>query len=195
MTASSATRTRARLARRKPTVRIYYGPPGREKSLWWTVPVRDAKTKVRINGTVADALSGAPGVTIGCHLSNAARNNATAFPHACVMVAFTRSRALAITKIRGGQPKSCVRYEHSYKDIVELNDTDRNRDRIRQNPKLANREFVLRPPRKCPSRPSAGGEDRTGERTGENHVRVWRGALKRAQDANLINAGLETAMV
>jgi hypothetical protein len=181
--------SRKRVKSRK-TARIYYGVSDGEE-LFWRVTVEDAKNVVKMPGSLIDALSGKAGATIGCHLSNCAQRNANVFPHAVKMASFTKSTALIITAIKNGQPAHAVRYRHEYSELVDLNDTDKNRRKVKANPKLAERTFTLYPPQV--PRSARPGQSRPGGPslvTGEKRAVVPRGALARAQRAGLINAAI-----
>src|ERR1700758_2547003 len=107
------------------TRRIYYGPPGAETSLWWSVKVSDARKPVTVNGNVLHALKGHPGVTIGCGLSNMAidKANAAAFPHPVHLASFTKSTAMIVDRLnKDGSPAHAVLYGHSYGHITDRND-------------------------------------------------------------------------
>lgn len=184
-----------RKAKAKPrkTMRIYYGT-GKVK-LYWTVRVHDAKKDVEMEGTLWDAINGTPGETIGCQLSNCTLNNATKFPHPCILPSFTKDVCAIIDRVVDGAPSHAVRYVHGYGDIVELNDTDKTKQKIRQNPGLAERTFVLRAPR---GNKKKGAVRRTNTTTGNNSgvksPLVPRGALARARKANLVTADLERVL-
>src|SRR5665213_2391650 len=98
--------------RKSRTARIYYGE--KPMTLYWTVKVRDATRSSRINGTLAEALVGEPGRTLGCHLSVTAQDHPEAFPHPVLLVSITRSRALVVEKITKGKPSHAVKYAHNY---------------------------------------------------------------------------------
>lgn len=181
--------SRARkLAKSRRSAKIYFG-----RNLYWTVKVSDARQPVVIKGTVADALRGTPGETIGCHLSNCALRNSKAFPHPVELVAFTKTAAYAVDRFSNGQAVHAVRYKHDYKDWVELNDKDKGKTVIREHPEWAEREFVLKVPRRHPSMAGSGrrGTDRD---TGTRKPYVPKGALARAQAAGLVTASLGRAM-
>jgi hypothetical protein len=76
--------------------RIYYGPPGKETSMWWTVQVSAATKTVTINGNVLHALKALAGVTVGCAFSRMAADEANrdCFPHPVYLAAFTKSTAI-----------------------------------------------------------------------------------------------------
>ena len=179
-----------RKQQRRATARIYYGDHRTQPVLYWTVKVRLAKKPVTIDGTLLDAIRGTPGSTIGCHLSNCAHRNTDAFEHPCYFAAFTKTTCLVVEKITRGQPSHAVKYRHGYGDLVEINDKKVNNRFIRRHPELAERQFVLRPPRKM--RPL--GRDHTSTYAAPYHKRalVPRGALKRAIDAGLVSPGLVT---
>jgi polyisoprenoid-binding protein YceI len=64
------------------TTRLYYGLHAETgKRLYWTLKVRNSTKSVKLNGTVEDAMTGGAGVSIGCHLSNTAKNNRDKFGH------------------------------------------------------------------------------------------------------------------
>lgn len=132
------------------TRRIYYGPPGKETSLWWTVRVTDARKNVVVNGALVHAIKGRAGVTIGCALSNTTfdRKNAKAFPHPVYLSVFTKSTALIVDKLGpNGSPSHAVRYGHSYRWVTDANDTGTLKKLAKEDPDLMQRPFLLRPPR------------------------------------------------
>ena len=155
----------------------------------------DAKKDVVVNGTLKDALLGTPGQTIGCHLSHCALNNAKLFPHPFILASFTASTCSIVTKITNGAPSRAVRYIHSYGKFVDLNDTDKNKDTILKNPKLANRSFVLRAPAGNYRRGARHRVNTTaGKSNGASSHVVPRGALARARKAGLVTADLSSAL-
>jgi hypothetical protein len=178
------------MAKRKPlrTTRIYYGfDPNDGEHLYWTVPIDDAVKKVLINGTLADAMTGKPGLTIGCHLSNCALRNAEEFPHPVKFVAFTRRSCYVIDKIKNGKPAHAVRYKHYYSDWVDLNDKDQAKTVLNDHPEMAEREFVLHIPLKRSSKKTG---PHVSARPTEHFPHIPSGALRRARDAGLIHADL-----
>lgn len=183
--------------RPRKTMRIVYGT-GKHR-LYWTVRVSDAKKDVVVNGSLMDALRGTPGETIGCHLSNCAVRNASSFPHECHLASFTRHTCAIVDKISNGAPSHAVRYMHNYGDLVDLNDTDKEKKKIRENPKLAEASYILKAPRglvmlgsshtvKGVSHKPAGKIDHS-----RTHL-VPRGALLRARRAGLVTADLANAI-
>lgn len=177
------------------TKRIYFGPPGKEKSLYWTVKVRNAKKAVRINGSVADALAGISGVTIGCALENTVRANPNAFPHPVLLGAVTKRTALIVdSRNADGTPKTAVLYEHNHGRFVDLNDTGDLKKMVKENPKLMERQFMLLPPAK---RKPLGISRNSGVKKphdGNGAVIVPRGALRRAQKAGLVGEHMASAL-
>src|SRR5262245_57998651 len=78
--------------RRRKTLRVYYGVNKYTgKHFDWTVPFPDARRDVVMKGTLADAMMGKAGQTIGCHLSHAAARNRSLFPHGFEFAAFTKA--------------------------------------------------------------------------------------------------------
>lgn len=174
------------------TKRIYYGPEGRETSIWWTVKVSDAKKPVSINGGLFHALRGYAGSTIGCGLSNMAvdKANAAAFPHPVFLASFTKNTALIVDKLKAnGEPAHAIRYVHSYGRITDRNDNRTLKKLVREDPSIIERPFTLRPPReRKPSGPNSGktaSKDR-GERE-NSRAFIPRGALARAVKAGRIS--------
>lgn len=177
--------------RPKHTARIYYGAnPASAEALYWPVRVKHATKGVQINGSVIDALKGARGTVIGCHLSQCAMRNADHFPHPCKFAAFTRTTALIVTKIKGGKPVEAVLYNHGYSRLVDLNDTDISKKYVHDHPELADRKFTLRPPQKTrkANPPRGTQEHRNGD--GTKSAVVPKGALRRAVQAGLVSAGV-----
>lgn len=176
----------------KRTKRIYYGPEGRETSIWWTVKVSDAKNPVTINGNVLHALKGYAGVTIGCGLSNMAadKTNAKAFPHPVHLASFTKSTALLVDKLKkDGSPAHAILYRHSYGWVTDRNDTKVLKQMVREDPTLMERPFNLRPPSKkrVPSGRTAGQTDPDERgKSKRGQAFVPRGALARAVKAGRI---------
>ena len=184
--------------RKRMTVRIYYGVNKHniKDHFYWTVPVTLAKQDVEMRGTIADALSGEPGVTIGCHLSNVALNNRKVFSHDVIMAAFTKSRAAIIDKVAGGKPVHCWLYEHHAGNWVDLNDEDSTKEFVKLHPELEGKKFILHAPRKRPA--GSGGSNRTAlqpKRGSGEAFKLARGALRRAQKANLVAPGMESVLI
>lgn len=188
----------AKKRRKRLTVRIYYGVNkyNVKEHFYWTVPATLAKKDVVMRGTMADALAGEPGLTIGCHLSNVAKNNRNAFPHNFLMAAFIKSRAAVVDKVAGGKPAHCWLYEHSAGDWVDLNDEDKSKNIVKLHPELEGKEFVLRAPRK--RAPGSGGGNKTAlqpKRGANEAFRLARGALGRAEKAGLIDRGMKSVLI
>ena len=178
--------------RPKKTARIYYGPDTDPKSLWWTVIVRDAVRAVKVNGSLADAMAGTPGTTIGCHLSRCVKRHHALFGHACFFASFTQTTCLIVTRIKNGKPTHAVRYGHSCGDLVELNDKDPSKSYLKEHPEIAERSFYLRPP--TTHKPQRGTHTRqiNPSKVGtKSQHSMFQGALKRAVDAGLISRGME----
>jgi hypothetical protein len=190
--------TKPKVGRPSKRARIYYGRDEEGEPLFWTVKVRDGKRKVNMNGSLADAMAGAAGTTIGCHLSVCCQRNAAEFEkqagHACKMASFTSNTALIVTKIKNGQPVEAVRYAHSYGQLVALNDTDPKKNYLKKTPDLVEREFTLKPPQKRAVPGAHNSKNVSAERAGSKRQMVPRGALKRAVDAGLVNPGLMAAI-
>lgn len=175
-----------KLRRRIRTKRIYYGPPGKETSMYWPVKYTDATADVKINGNIAHALSSFAGSTIGCTMSNCAIENAKAFPHPALLVVFTKSTCLVVDKVdRQGQPCHVVRYGHCYGRIIEANDKGIIKKIVKDDPTFMEREFILTPPRV--QRPTGPHANHATHSKRTNRTYVPRGALKRAEDAGLIS--------
>jgi hypothetical protein len=176
--------------RRKQSAIIRYGKWKGGKAAGWRVRTTDATSSVKIDGTFMDAIKSCEGVSIGCHLSNVAQNNEDKFPHPCILVAFVKTRCYVVDKTNKlGVPIHAVRYSHDYADWVDLNDTDHNKDKIRHNPHIAERSFILSPPPKY--KPQASRRPNVRRiRTGTQQPRVARGALQRAKKAGLVADGV-----
>jgi hypothetical protein len=180
-------------SKRRKFKKIFYGPPGNTE-LFWKVKIKPATKPVRINGTLDHALSGLKGRTVGCHMSDCAMGNKSAFGHPVLMAVFTRKTCTIITKLRDGKPDEAIEYYHDYSDLVMLNDKDEFKKHIRANPHLANRTFILRPPEKIrPGRPG-GVFPRAAATTGSKRSYAPRGALKRAVDAGFVDIGVAKAL-
>lgn len=183
----------AKRRKRRDFGRIYYGT--NNTKLFWKVKINNATKDVVLNGSLLDAIKGKPGQTIGCHLSNCALRNQSAFPHPVHMAAFTRSSALVVDKITDGRPSHAVRYRHQYAALVDLNDTDHGKSYLKKHPEVAEREFILRKPVAHKSAPvGSGGKNDTRRSHSTGGHRVPRGALRRAQAAGLITADLAKAI-
>lgn len=170
------------------TVRLYTGlDETTGEPLYITLKVRNAVKPVTLNGTVEDAMRGKPGLSIGCHLSETAKANKDAFGFRVYYVSFTKSVALAITKIRNGQFSECVRYKHNYGKFVDLNDKDPSKAFVKAHPKLFNRQFTLLPYKVQENhwKPEYGRPE-TGERAKD---KAMRGELARLRKAGLLNVG------
>lgn len=173
------------------TRRIYYGPPGNEQSLWWTVRVTDARRPVTVNGDVLHALKGQPGVTIGCGLSNMAidRRNAKAFPHPVYLACFTKTTAFLVDRLRkNGSPEHAVVYRHSYGHITDRNDDDTLKKMVTDDPSIMERSFTLRVPSVRPPSGATAGQTKKEDKgkSGHGQAFVPRGALARAVKAGRI---------
>jgi hypothetical protein len=172
------------------TRRIYYGPPGHERSAYWTVRVTRAKNPVIINGSVMHALKAYAGVTIGCALSYVATDpkNKNSIPHKVYIASATKSTMLLVDKLkRNGEPMHAVWYAHSYPWIVEWNDAGTLKQLVKEDPSIMEREFTLRPPRRARiGGGEGGGQHDGGGGKGASVAIVHRGALARAVKAKLI---------
>ena len=171
------------------TTRLYYGlHPETGKPLYWTLKVKNATRAVKLNGTIKDAMQGKPGLSIGCHLSNVAKANKEKFGHPVLYISFSKTGALAITKIVKGTPCACVRYRHGYGRYVDLNDTDPTKSVVRAHPELFDRQFILRPykPGKPHHKPEYGRRE-TGKRAS---AQLARGELRRLKNAGLVHLAI-----
>jgi hypothetical protein len=170
--------------------RIYYGPEGKETSLYWTVKVSDATALVTVNGALIHALRSTAGVTIGCGLSNMAIDNADQFRHPVYLASFTKTGALLVDRLKkDGSPAHAVRYRHHYAHITDANDRGILKRMAKEDPAIMEREFTLYPPTK--NRPSGKNAGKTPrERRGKtDHGKsfVPRGALARAVRAGRLH--------
>lgn len=181
----------------KPTKRprrIYYGPPGAETSMWWTVRVSPAKEDVTLEGSIDDLLSSTSHTTIGCAISLMGKREKSKFPHPVVIVAVTKSTMLVVDKKNAsGQPNHAVEYYHDYSYLVGLNDLD-DAERAKaikvlskDHPELLEQKFKFRAPGKKKWN-SIGGANNPSPKppTGRNTAVVHRGALERAVRSGLI---------
>lgn len=177
-----------RAAVRRRRVCIDYGPPGREKKVRWPITVTDARRNVTITGNLAAALRAHPGVTIGCALSEFARENAEAFGHPVLLVSVNPSNMVVVDRQdRNGQPTHGVRYLHSYgRTIVDNNDTGALRALAREKPGLVERDFILRAPKARRQVPGTHDHGNRANPSTTRRVFVPRGALRRAVKAGLI---------
>src|SRR4030095_1117166 len=182
--------------RKKPNNRakIYYSYDPEPRLYWW-VKVKNATTSVKLKGSLAHALLGYPGMTVACHLANCSTDkiNKSAFPHPCHLASFNPTTAFIVTKFKDGAAVEAVRYLHSYRYLVELNDKKINNDFIKEHPDLAERSFILRPYKKQPRR----GGTHTGTHEARPkiaHLINHRGALGRAQLAGLISRPVAEAI-
>ena len=178
---------RQRKIKQRNNVLIRLGTTPDGDPIFWACPVSDAKEPITMDGTLADALAGKPGLTIGCHLSNCATRNAQSFPHPVIYAVFTKSKAYIIDRWNksNGRPAHCVRYAHSLGRFVDLNDKDGKKKLIRKYPEIVERTFVLHPPRKRPSQ-SETSVGHSKNITNERRPVVPYGALRRAKEAGLI---------
>lgn len=169
------------------TKRIYYGPEGHETSMWWTVRITDAKHPVTINGTAAAALRAHRGVTVGCALSETARECAKDFGHPVFLVSVTKSTLLAVDQNhKDGSPAHAIVYGHSYSNIVEDNDTGKLKKLVKDNPEIMERPFNLRPPRRRPRERGTHDKGTPDNRAHDRRAYVPKGALARAVRAGRI---------
>jgi hypothetical protein len=181
-------------------VRVYLGEMkdgGKPPS--YRVRVKYARKPVRINGKLEHAIKGQPGVTVGCHLSYCAFDNAKAFPHPVLFLpSLTKSRCVIITKWLKDDPYADalgVIYQHDYGDLVELNDKDFKKIYVKEHPEWVEREFVLRP------LPEGSHKRKDGKRSvphgiddGSKRSYIPRGALKRATDAGFLISAVAELM-
>lgn len=179
------------MAKRQSTVKIPFGPPGREGGLSFTARVTDAKRNVSINGRALDALRACRGVTIGCAISNTAMANVAAFPHKVYYAHITATCAYLVDKINSnGQPTHAVRYHHAYKHITEDNDTGAWKKMVAETPTLMERSFALRVPRTSkPTGPHATKRAATSTNLAPRNSGA-RGAIRRAKKAGFISDGV-----
>jgi len=177
-----------RKIKKRPHVLIHLGLTPTGDKMFWRVPVSDAKVDVTLNGTLADALTGKPGVTIGCHLSNCATRNKNEFPHPVFYAVFTKTKAYIIDRWskRTGSPSHCVRYSHNLGLFVDLNDKDGKKKLVKQHPEIVERTFVLHPPQKRPSQSNIEEGARKKNVTNDRRPVMPYGALRRAKEAGLI---------
>lgn len=186
MTVIKSRRRKQQPRRKRQMTRIYYGPDGHETSMWWTVPVTDAKTPVTINGTVAAALRAHPGVTVGCALSLTGMDDADQFGHDAFLVSVTKSTMLVVDRLaKDGSPAHAIRYGHNYGNIVERNDDGTLKELVKTNPQMMERPFHLKPPRKRPTGPHGGHKHGASGHSTRSFVHLH-GALDRAVKAGRI---------
>lgn len=172
--------------RKRQLSRIYYGPDGRETSMYWTVPVTDAKKPVTINGSAAAALRAHRGKTVGCALSLAGMENAEQFGHDVYLISVTKSTMLVVDRLnKDGSPAHAVRYGHGYGEIIDSNDDGTLKKIVKERPEIMERPFHLRPPRKRPTGPH-GEHTRTSVSGAHRVYAHQRGALARAVKAKRI---------
>jgi len=170
-----------RRRRRSEIGRMYYGPEGDEKSLYFKCKAKKATKGVVIQGTVAAALKAYKGVSVGCAMSFAAQDDASKFPHPAYLISVSGSTMRVVDALnRDGSPKSFVQYDHGYSRFVEMNDTEA----LKEHPEEFERPLHLRVPRKR-KRVEKTGEGTGGTRRASNVVR-HRGVMKRAITAGLI---------
>jgi hypothetical protein len=183
-------KTKAKKRKQNSVAKIYYNYP--DPPLYWKVRVINAEVSVTINGSLEHALKGYPGTTIACHLSNCgmAKENKSAFPHPCLLVAFTPTTAYVVTKFKHGKAVEAVRYSHSYSRLVHLNDTKVNDTFIKTHPEMFERSFTLRPWRKQIRR---GGLP-TGNGNSRPKIVADKGARLRAMKAGLITKPVAEAI-
>jgi hypothetical protein len=182
------------------TKRIYYGPPGNETALYWTVAVSDARQKVIIDGALRHALKGRSGLTIGCALSNTAFDpkNKSAFPHPVYMAVFNRTTALMVDKLgKNGAPSHAIKYDHSYSWVTDRNDDKTLKKIAADDPEVIERPFVLRPPKIRRGQQASRHPNRSNspnKRTIASHLEA-RGALARAIKAGHITKAAATQLI
>jgi len=124
--------------------------------------------------------------------------NADAFPHPCLLAAYSQSRTDIVSKLGpDGLPSECVRYQHHYGEYVELNDIDKHKEFIRANPHLAERPFTLGAilTKKRQIKQRVKGQKKMPVATGGFRKSfIPKGALKRAVDAGIISRAVAKAM-
>jgi hypothetical protein len=194
---------------KKPRRKVYRGRRerlywGRDKStgerLYFLVYVTHAKQNVKIQGNLMHAMMGEPGVTIGCHLSNCAWDNKEYFPHPVVWhPSFNASTCLVPDEIRNGQPYHCVKYEHDYNELVDLNDKDQAKTYVQEHPELVEREYTLKVPRKQKAQKKdkrkSGEHHKPTDPIPERSQVIPRGALRRAINAGLLPKVLDKTIL
>jgi len=176
------------------TARVYYGYAKDGTPLYWRVRVRNATRPVIVKNSLADAMAGTPGTTIGCHLSRCAQHNPKAFDHPVLLAAFSQTAAIILTDIVNGAPSAGIKYGHRVGRFVTLNDKDPKKLYLREHPEIAEVDFTLYPPKKLKKEFGAKPRYKDNAREGDKSFVVPRGALKRAIDARLILPGLESAI-
>ena len=167
------------------TTRLYYGLSKTGKPLYWTLKVKNATRPVKFKSTVEEAMKGRAGSTIGCHLSLAAMKDKDTFDFPVEYVAFTRTGALAVTKVVNGSPSHCVRYRHNYSKYVDLNDKDPTKKVVKEHPELFNRNFILHPYKTQENHWKAEyGRKETHVRK-KGQIKMVQSALRRMKDAGM----------
>lgn|SRR5262245_11574673 len=186
--------------KKRQTVRIPYGPPGDEKQMYWTVDVQPAKQVVSFDGSVEAAMNAYPGVSVGCAISNAAKDNPKDFPHPLYLMDVRKNVAHAVYDLnKDGSPRKAYTYAHNLGKLVDMNDTGELKEAVKDEPAIIERLLHLRPPRKQQSRraqpakkdPPDSKRDgpepgETSERQAAPPTRKYKGALRRAVKAGLI---------
>lgn len=125
----------------------------------------------------------------GNALSFAGMDNARQFPHPVKLVAFTKSTALVVDKLKkDGSPSHAILYAHSYGRFVERNDDGTLKKLVKDDPEIMERPFTLRPPRKQPPSGRTAGQTPADKKGQSDHARAFvpRGALARAVKAGRI---------
>lgn len=167
--------------------KIYYGPKGKETSMYWEVRVSRAKKPVVLNGTL---MQGAAGKSVGCGISDKANGQKSAFPHPVFLISVTATGLFAVDKKdRSGHPSHAVWYSHPYSWFVLANDTKQVEKLRETNPEKFEGPFYFNAPRKIRKGAGAGGIEKPPGPRGKlksPHV-VARGCLARARTAGFVD--------
>ena len=150
------------------------------------VKVRDAKSPVALDRTLADVMAGTEGMAVTCANAQCAmRLNGAAFPHEAHLVEFTDNRAFVVDKLnRQGVPISCVRYAHNEGAFQKEFDT-KGKQRLSKMSGVE-KTFVLMPPpkRKSPGHGVSHGGTSGTPRNDRKHP-LHKGAIARAERAGI----------
>jgi hypothetical protein len=152
--------------------------------MFWEVKISRAKRPVVLLGPLKQ---GRPGTSIGCGISELARNQPDAFPHKAYLVSVIKTSMFVVDKLdHRGLPAHAVWYKNRYGWVVLANDTKELATFCRENPEALKGPFTFTPP---PVRTKGGGgknKPRGPREPVSPHI-IPRGCLRRARDANLID--------
>lgn len=148
------------------------------------VPMRSAKTTVKMTRTERDVIAGKPGIAVACaNFECVMRLGETIFPHPVYFAEFTKTRCYIVTALdKDGQPKRCICYSHDDGEWIERFDRPGGKLALIRSG-ASEREVTLHPP---PNQDLYRPGRARGKNDGTRSKAMPRGANKRAIDAGWI---------